>query len=226
MNSPMWISLLPEGVLGRMGAWLRAVVPVAVLVAMLFTAVGAYQAFLTPFSPSVTASPLIWRLGPGTPSQPFMLSLWLTLTNRGARDGSVDDLAAIVSFPRGEWLLVPRLTLRPGDYYQALHGGKAEPAPVEGPFAPMFLPGRTQVTKVVLFDAMAGKFDPSLAEPGDHMLRVFARYQRGGFTPILTERLMLGKAEVDRWRAGGQIGGVIHHAIRPRPEMLLEELGR
>jgi hypothetical protein len=63
-------------------------------------------------------------------------------------------------------------------YRDQLKNQSFSPDDVEGPFTPIFLAGRAQVTKAVSFSPGLGAsdFDLSLVEAGQHKLHLFARY--------------------------------------------------
>ena len=72
----------------------------------------------------------------------------------------------------------PLVFAKISESYQNALKGQFSTDDVEGPFTPIFLAGRTQVTKAVSFcpGIGANDFDMNLVEAGQHLVHVFARY--------------------------------------------------
>ncbi|SRR6266566_3129494 len=193
--------------------------PLITLVSILIAAFVAYQTWLSPFHPTVEMRPLIWRLGPGNPpSCPLTVVIYSTFFNTGSISGVVSDLLLEIELPKGKWVMEPLFFVKAGEFYQDILKPEAKvpfpPEHVEGPFTPIFLPGRTQVTKAILFCRELGKsdFNIDLVEPGQHPLRIFARYNLAAeLTKVVDAKIVLEPDVIKGWRTGvTQVGEVRH----------------
>jgi len=120
--------------------WAQILGPILTFFSLLIAALVAYGTFLTPFEPVLIARPFAWRLGPATAdSRSFEVVMWITISNKGALSGTLDDLAVQIALPKGKWVLEPLAFVKSDDYYQLLFGRKFDYPPFEGPFTPIFL---------------------------------------------------------------------------------------
>lgn len=156
--------------------------PLLSVLSLLLASYVAYQSWLSPFSPRVEVRPVVWRAGPGVP-EALSISVFLTAFNEGALPGSITDLLVEVRFSDKRWVFEPRRIERASEFAQTSMKPEVkvpfDPSTVESFFTPIFLPGRTQTSKVVTFGPALGKntFDGVIV-PGVHPLRIYARYNR------------------------------------------------
>jgi hypothetical protein len=211
-----WLSYHPKIPLSLASQFIS---PLIALFGISIAAFVAFKTWLSPFQPIVELRPVIWRLGPGNPaSSPFAVVLYCTFFNKGAVSGVVSDLLLELELPKGKWLLEPLVFVKGGEFYRDLLKPQTEtpfpPEHVDGPFTPIFLPGRTQVTKAVLFCRGLGKddFNIDLLEPGQHPLHIFARYNLAReLTRITAAKIAVESDVIAGWKAGvAQVGEVRH----------------
>jgi hypothetical protein len=168
-------------------------------------AFAAYTNWLSPFKPQVSEMrPVILILGPATPV-PFNIITYLTFFNAGATSGVVNDLLLEIEFPKGKAIMEPLVFAKVSETYRDAQKGQFSPDDVEGPYTPIFLAGRAQVTKAVSFCPGLGvhDFDMSLVEVGQHAVRVFARYNLAGkFTKIGNSTIIIEPDVLSNWKSG------------------------
>jgi len=218
----IFIETRNDRVFEQVRGWAQIAQPILTFATVLVAAFVAYQTFLTPFSPRVIARPYTWRMGPATPeSRSLDVAIWLTISNRGAMSGSLDDLAVRITLPKGSWILEPRFFARSAEYYQTFWGVNFNALPAEGLFTPIFLPGKSQTTRVVVFGpAGVQDFDPTFTEPGVHRLTLYARYNGGKFEKVTTQNLIFVKDDLERWATGETIAGQVVERDKPTRELL------
>ncbi len=211
-----------ERVFEQVRGWAQIVQPLLTLATAIVAGFVAYQTFLTPFSPEIIVRPYTWRMAPATAEYRSLdVAMWLTISNRGAMSGSLDDLVVRISLPKGKWVLQPLFFARPVEYYQTFFGVNFNVPPAEGPFTPIFLAGKSQITKVVVFNPQAVQdFDLTFVEPGQHKITLYARYNGGKFEEITTQNLVFIKEDLERWAAGQTIAGQIVERDKPPRELL------
>lgn len=204
--------------------WAQIIGPLVTTGSVLVAILVAYQTFLTPFKPEITARPFAWRLGPVTEeSHSFEIVMWLTIANEGAIAGKLTDLAIRITLPNGQFTLEPIAFVKSDEYYQVLLGKQLPDAPIEGPFTPIFLPGRSQHRLAVLFLPGTGgvaDFNPLLVQPGQHNLSLYARFNSGSFELIKSEEIIFEPDHLKQWQAGITIGGQVTQRDKPTRELL------
>lgn len=101
-----------------------------------------------------------------------------------------------------------------GEAYRDVLKGQFSPDSVEGPFTPVFLAGRTQVTKAVSFCPGLGEgdFDMTHVEAGQHPVRVFARYDFAKeLTKIGDARIIIEPDAFRDWKLGKSVLSEYRH---------------
>jgi hypothetical protein len=184
--------------------------------------VGAYYSFFTPFSPQVTVGVYTWRVRPeGSPNPSVEIALWLSVQNRGVTPGEIRDLMAVLSLPKGDWLLSPMFFLDSQAYLRAISNSNDSPnLPTTEPFSPIFVAGRGQTSKSVLFMPFDGKANRQFLEPGIHKIRFFARLEDGSVIRVAERNIVFEPGVVENWRRGTTIGGAQFERDRPEEEVL------
>lgn len=193
--------------------WAGAAAPFIALLSLATAVSVAYVSWLTPFAPIILARPFTWRMAPVTPTtRSLNIVFWLTISNTGARPGSIDDLVLEVAFPKGKCLLQPIAFVKSEDYFLSNFGKQLEFPPFEGPFTPLFLAGRSQVTRAVFFSpASESAFDPAFVESGVHMIRLYSRAQSRRFELSTEQKLILEDDLIAAWKGGGTVGAMVNH---------------
>jgi len=215
-----------EQVFEQARGWAAIIGPVLTSVSLLIAAFVAYKNYLTPFEPVTIARPYIWRMGPVThESRSLEIVMWITVSNKGAVSGTLDDLAVQIQLPKGKWTLEPLAFAKSDEYLQLMFGRQSEYPPVEGPFTLMLLTGKSQITKAVIFVPATGgltDFNPSFAEAGQHRLTLSARFNSKEFISVKTETLIFEDELLEQWKAGNMIGGQVTQREKPTRELLGE----
>jgi hypothetical protein len=179
----------------------------------------AYTTWLSPFRPVFQTRPFVWRLGPGTVNQ-FNIVIYLSISNEGATSGAVSDLLIDIYLPqgKGKWTLEPYFTVKPTEFYQDVLRAEVKvplpPESIEGPFTPIYLPGRTQTTKAVLFGPGMGQqeFDLTMIASGQHALRLYARYNsKTDLEHVASAKIIFENDVIARWKAGETVAGEVRH---------------
>lgn len=137
--------------------------------------------FLLPFSPQITIGSYTWRVRPdGSPNPRADVALWLSVRNTGVTPGEITDFIAILSLPKGDWLLTPMFYVDSEAYLRTISRPQDSPdLPATEPFAPLFIPGRGQVSKAILFKPFEGKANRQWMEPGVHKITFYAQLHGG-----------------------------------------------
>lgn len=192
--------------------------PLITLVSVFIALFVAYQTWLLPFRVEVQSRPILWRLAPTTPGfVGFNIAVYSAFSNVGAISGTVSDLLVEIDLPKGKWIMEPQVFLKSAEYYHTFLDSQITRSPgelIEAPFTPIFLPGRTQVSKAVLFGPVLGEadFNLSFIESGEHALRVFARYDlEPRLTRIIDAKLIFQADHLAQWKQGITIGGELRH---------------
>jgi hypothetical protein len=186
--------------------------------------IGAYYSFFTPFSPQVTVGAYTWRVRPETsPNPPVEIALWLSIQNRGVTPGEIRDLMAVLSLPKGDWLLTPMFFVDSQAYLKAISNAQDSPdLPTMEPFSPIFVAGRGQTSKAVLFIPFETKADRKLLEPGVYKIRFYARLDSGNVIQVAERKIVFEKDVIESWRRGTTIGGAQFERDRPAEDVLRE----
>lgn len=176
----------------------------------------AYVEWLSPHSISVMARPYIWRLGPVKPdAKSIELTFWLTVSNNGARPGAIEEFFVMVSMPKAKWVLQPVAFVKQDEYFLLQFGKQFDLPPTLGPFTPIYLAGRSQITKTIMFVPMTGKdedFNPLLVEAGVHEVSIYAKLQDEEAPRLVAkQKLIIEKDVLDMWRSGQTVGGMVAH---------------
>jgi hypothetical protein len=191
-----WLSR--ESVMSGARNWVQLLSFVGIVVAIF----GAYENFLTPFSPSFLVDAFLYHLGPKpyTYEGTFDMTLWLSISNSGASAGELDQLALKVQFPKGACVLQPVMFASSADVIKSVYKG-AEVVPFDGPFTKLFIPGKAQINKAIVFRPL--NWNPNFVEPGTFRLSLFARFGDGK-TQLLTDRLplVINEQQVNDWKSG------------------------
>jgi hypothetical protein len=94
--------------------------------------------------------------------------------------GEITDFIAILSLPKGDWLLTPMFYVDSEAYLRTISRPQDSPdLPATEPFAPLFIPGRGQVSKAILFKPFEGKANRQWMEPGVHKITFYAQLHGG-----------------------------------------------
>lgn len=203
--------------LSRSTAWIRFLQLILGMIAMIGTAVGVYYNFFTPFSPKFTVGPYSWRIRPvGSPNFPVEVALWLSASNLGATSGTIQDIVAKVSLPKGEWFLKPRFFIDSSQYLQLMMKPNDSPQmSVTELFSPIFLGGKSQVTKSILFIPSKGKADLKLLEPGIHSASFYIEFEDGSLVLLTKRKMVLELDMIEKWRKGTTIAGAQFERDKP-----------
>jgi hypothetical protein len=206
-------SSLPANI-SRVKDWVPVAAPFIALLSLGTAVSVAYLSWMTPFAPVILARPFTWRMGPVTPTaKSFDIVFWITISNTGARPGSIDDLVVEVAFPKGRFLFQPIAFVKSEDYFLGNFGKVFEFPPFEGPFTPLFLGGRSQVTRAILFSPAfeSSGFDPAYVDIGVHKISLYSRVQGGKFERSTEQKLVLEADLIAAWKAGGTVGAMVNH---------------
>ena len=178
---------------------------------IILAAFGAYETYLTPFSPDVDAGTIQCRLGTNTYFPPSEMLIPLTFSNRGAASGYLNALAVVVSFPKGDCLFEPWFFVAADQYTRILTMGLANPGastiplkdpPFEAPFGPVLLAGRSQVSKAVIFGQAPVGCKPEYIEAGQHVLAIYGQYNHGKQKELRKLNFILAQDKIDQRKAG------------------------
>ncbi|MDA2920889.1 hypothetical protein MYX76_15595 [Desulfobacterota bacterium AH_259_B03_O07] len=208
--------------LSRASSWVHFLQLVVIFLATSAAVLGTWYTFFTPFSPLVTVGSYTWRIRPeGSPNMPVELVLWIYIENQGARSGVVRDLIAVVSFPKGDWLLTPIFFVESKPYLEALM--KPQDAPgvaAEALFIPIAVAGYQHVSKGILFAPFEGHADRSLIEPGVHMIHFYAHYGNDTVSEIAKRKIVIEEDFLELLQQGKTIAGMQFQRSMPSQELL------
>lgn len=193
-------------------------------VATLVAVVGAYYTFFTPFTPTLTVGSYSWRLRPvGSPNAPFEVAVWVSASNSGVTPGEIANLYMVVKWPKGDWLLEPLFFVDSPAYLKAITNSHDSPdLPLSEPFAPLFIQGRGQVSKAILFMPFNGMADFSFIEPGMHTVSIYSRERGGKATLVRSQKIIFEADRIQEWRNGTTIGSAHFHNDKSGRELLRE----
>ena len=180
---------------------------------IILAAFGAYKTYFTPFSPEAAAGTIQFRIGANTYFPNSEMVIPFSFLNNGAVTGRLDNLAAVVSFPQSDCLFDPYFFVAMDQYTKLLTTVLAYPqgasvpqivkeAPFEGPFGPILLPGKTQISKAVIFAQSSQGCKKESIVSGRYPLVVWGQFNHGKPKEIRKLWFELTPDKVDQWRAG------------------------
>lgn len=191
--------------------------PVTAVGAVIVAVYVAYQTWLAPFQPRFEARPYVWRAGPGTIGG-FEIVFFFTIFNEGALPDTISDFLLEITVPNGKLILEPRFYFKPTEYYQTYYKPEIktpfDSSMIEGPFVPLFLPGRSQISKAVGFVRGSGEhdFDQKLVVAGKHTVTLYVRYgTRGELTKVSKQDIIFDDDVLASWKAGKTVANEVVH---------------
>jgi hypothetical protein len=128
-------------------------------IALIISVILAWKNYLSPFHIEIFCGyprlePLPCKLEDGSTVTRFSAILPLYFTNTGAREGVIRDIVLVVNSDQNEWLFHPFFYTKYSISTEPALGTKLIKDPSNEPFYPVYLAGKSEVHKSIVFSLL------------------------------------------------------------------------